>query len=157
MAPSDRSVVVVGASAAGLRCACRLARLRPGWQVGVVEAAPVFSYAACGLPYALSGEIPNPDALRQTGYKAIRDARFFAEEKGVTVLAGWRAAEVRLAEGLLKVESAEGERKLRWDELVLATGARPIGVGIRTAGAAQEDIGAAVVGAQGHGAFDQVA
>lgn len=125
MAPSDRAVVVVGASAAGLRCACRLARLKPGWQVGVVEAEPVFSYAACGLPYALSGEIPDPSALRTTSYKAVRDARFFAEEKGVTVLAGWRATEVRLAEGLLKVESQEGERQLRWDELVLATGARP--------------------------------
>ena len=125
MASSDRSVVVVGASAAGLRCACRLARLKPGWQVGVVEAEPVFSYAACGLPYALSGEIADPSALRTTSYKAVRDARFFAEEKGVTVLAGWRATEVRLAEGLLKVESREGERQLRWDELVLATGARP--------------------------------
>jgi NADPH-dependent 2,4-dienoyl-CoA reductase/sulfur reductase-like enzyme/rhodanese-related sulfurtransferase len=125
VAPSDRSVVVVGASAAGLRCACRLARLKPGWQVGVVEARPVFSYAACGLPYVLSGDITDPDALRQTSYRAVRDARFFAEEKGVTVLAGWRATEVRLAEGLLKVESPEGERQLRWDELVLATGARP--------------------------------
>jgi len=124
VASSDRAIVVVGASAAGLRCACRLARLRPGWQVGVVEASPVFSYAACGLPYALSGDIADPEALRQTSYRATRDARFFAEEKGVTVLAGWRATEVRLAEGLLKVVSPEGERQLRWDELVLATGAR---------------------------------
>jgi NADPH-dependent 2,4-dienoyl-CoA reductase/sulfur reductase-like enzyme/rhodanese-related sulfurtransferase len=122
---SDRAVVVVGASAAGLRCACRLARLKPAWQVGVVEASPVFSYAACGLPYVLSGDITDPNALRQTSYRAVRDARFFAEEKGVTVLAGWRATEIRLAEGLLKVESPEGERQLRWDELVLATGARP--------------------------------
>jgi NADPH-dependent 2,4-dienoyl-CoA reductase/sulfur reductase-like enzyme/rhodanese-related sulfurtransferase len=125
VAPSDRAVVVVGASAAGLRCACRLARLQPGWQVGVVEARPVFSYAACGLPYVLSGEITDPVALRQTHYQAVRDARFFAEQKGVTVLSGWRATEIRLAEGLLKVESPEGERQLRWDELVLATGARP--------------------------------
>lgn len=125
MAHGDRSVVVVGASAAGLRCACRLARLRPGWQVGVVEASPVFSYAACGLPYALSGEIANAEALRQTSYRSVRDVRFFAEEKGVTVLAGWRATEIRMAEGLLKVESEEGERQLRWDELVIATGARP--------------------------------
>jgi NADPH-dependent 2,4-dienoyl-CoA reductase/sulfur reductase-like enzyme/rhodanese-related sulfurtransferase len=93
--------------------------------VGVVEASPVFSYAACGLPYVLSGEITDPLALRQTTYRAVRDARYFAEEKGVTVLAGWRATEVRLAEGLLRVESPEGERQLRWDELVLATGARP--------------------------------
>jgi NADPH-dependent 2,4-dienoyl-CoA reductase/sulfur reductase-like enzyme/rhodanese-related sulfurtransferase len=125
VAQSDRSVVVVGASAAGLRCACRLARLQPGWQVGVVEVSPVFSYAACGLPYALSGDITDPEALRQTTYQAVRDARYFAEQKRVTVLVGWRATEVRLAEGLLRVEGPEGERQLRWDELVLATGARP--------------------------------
>ena len=61
MGRSDRAVVVVGASAAGLRCACRLARLKPGWHVGVVEASPVFSYAACGLPYVLSGDITDPE------------------------------------------------------------------------------------------------
>jgi NADPH-dependent 2,4-dienoyl-CoA reductase/sulfur reductase-like enzyme/rhodanese-related sulfurtransferase len=125
VAPSDRAVVVVGASAAGMRCACRLARLRPGWQVGVVEACPVFSYAACGLPYVLSGDVTDPVALRQTAYQAVRDVRYFAEEKGVAVLSGWRATEIRLAESLLKVESPDGERQLRWDELVLATGARP--------------------------------
>jgi NADPH-dependent 2,4-dienoyl-CoA reductase/sulfur reductase-like enzyme/rhodanese-related sulfurtransferase len=125
VASSDRAVVVVGASAAGLRCACRLARLKPAWQVGVVEASSIFSYAACGLPYVLSGEVTEANALRQTSYRAVRDARYFAEAKGVTVLAGWRATEVRLAEGLLKVESPEGERHLRWDELVLATGACP--------------------------------
>jgi NADPH-dependent 2,4-dienoyl-CoA reductase/sulfur reductase-like enzyme/rhodanese-related sulfurtransferase len=124
VASGDRSVVVVGASAAGLRCACRLARLKPAWQVGVVEACPVFSYAACGLPYVLSGDISDPEALRETSYRSVRDVRFFAEQKGVTVLAGWRATEIRLAEGLLKVEGSEGERQLRWDELVLTTGAR---------------------------------
>ncbi|HLA77073.1 MAG TPA: FAD-dependent oxidoreductase [Vicinamibacteria bacterium] len=125
MSDSRRSVLIVGASAAGLRCACRLARLRPGWQITVVEAGAVFSYAACGLPYVLSGDVEDLTALRQTTYGVVRDQRFFAEEKGVAVLTGWRATRAKLAQGLLKIEGPEGERQLSWDELVLATGARP--------------------------------
>jgi NADPH-dependent 2,4-dienoyl-CoA reductase/sulfur reductase-like enzyme/rhodanese-related sulfurtransferase len=121
---ATRAVVIVGASAAGLRCACRLARLKPRWQVTVVDESPVFSYAHCGLPYVLSGDIEDVAALRRTAHGALRDQRYFAEEKGVAVLAGWRATTVRLAEGLLRVEGADGRRELAWDELVLAVGAR---------------------------------
>jgi NADPH-dependent 2,4-dienoyl-CoA reductase/sulfur reductase-like enzyme/rhodanese-related sulfurtransferase len=121
----SRAVLVVGASAAGLRCACRLARLKPRWQVTVVDQSPVFSYAACGLPYVLSGDIGDLESLRRTAAGVLRDQRYFAEEKGVDVLAGWRATSVRLAEGLLRIEGADGERHLKWDELVLALGGHP--------------------------------
>jgi NADPH-dependent 2,4-dienoyl-CoA reductase/sulfur reductase-like enzyme len=124
MGDGNRSVLVVGASAAGLRCACRLARLKPHWRVTVVDQSPVFSYAACGLPYVLSGDIDDVAALRRTAYGALRDQRYFAEEKGVAVLSGWRATSVGLAEGLLRIEDKDSERHLKWDELVLAVGAR---------------------------------
>jgi flavin-dependent dehydrogenase len=78
-----RSVLVVGASAAGLRCACRLARLKPHWAVRVIDARERISYAACGLPYVLSGDIGEPEALRRTDYGATRDADYFSRCKGV--------------------------------------------------------------------------
>jgi NADPH-dependent 2,4-dienoyl-CoA reductase/sulfur reductase-like enzyme/rhodanese-related sulfurtransferase len=120
----SRSVVIVGASAAGLRCACRLKRLRPSWTIMVVEASEVFSYAACGLPYVLGGEIAEATALRETPYGSLRDERFFLEEKGIEVLAGWRATEIDADGGNLTVARDGHERHLSWDELVLATGAR---------------------------------
>jgi NADPH-dependent 2,4-dienoyl-CoA reductase/sulfur reductase-like enzyme/rhodanese-related sulfurtransferase len=120
----SRAVLVIGASAAGLRCACRLTRLKPHWQVTVVEQSPVFSYAACGLPYVLSGDIDELASLRKTSYGALRDQRYFAEEKGVAVLSGWRATSVELTQGRLRIEDAGGSRHLKWDELVLAMGAR---------------------------------
>jgi NADPH-dependent 2,4-dienoyl-CoA reductase/sulfur reductase-like enzyme/rhodanese-related sulfurtransferase len=120
----SRAVLIVGASAAGLRCACRLKRLRPSWQVSVVEASEVFSYAACGLPYVLGGEIGEAAALRATTYGALRDERFFLEEKGVEVLTGWRATRIDADGGKLTVGREGHERRLSWDELVLATGAR---------------------------------
>jgi len=120
-----RSVVVVGASAAGLRCACRLARLQPQWSITVVEARPVFSYAACGLPYALSGDVADAEALRRAEFGVTRDAEFFSRYKGVRVLAGHRATEIDVERCSLRVENEAGAQQLRWDDLVLATGAAP--------------------------------
>lgn len=116
----------MGASAAGLRCACRLTRLQPKRRITVIEAAEAFSYAACGLPYVLSGDIDELGALRRTTYGVTRDESYFARYKGVRLLAGHKATKLDPARRRLCVEGPEGERELAWDELVLATGARPL-------------------------------
>jgi NADPH-dependent 2,4-dienoyl-CoA reductase/sulfur reductase-like enzyme/rhodanese-related sulfurtransferase len=120
-----RRVVIVGASAAGLRCASRLARLQPDWSISVVEEREFFSYAACGLPYVLSGDIPDTEALRRTGDGARRDTDYFAQVKGVEVIAGWRAVGVDPDARTVCIRRDKEERTLGWDELVLATGGRP--------------------------------
>src|SRR5664280_2311255 len=126
MTSDSRRVVIVGASAAGMRCASPLARLRPDWTVTVVERRRVFSYAACGLPYVLSGDVDDADALRRTSDGALRDAAFFASVKGVTVLTGRSATEVDAGARSLTLARPEGELEhLGWDDLVLATGASP--------------------------------
>ncbi len=120
-----RRVVIVGASAAGLRCAARLARLRPAFAITVVERQDVFSYAACGLPYVLSGDVDGPGRLLETSDGARRDAAYFAAVKGVTVLPGREAAGVDAVGRTLTVTTASGgHEELPFDELVLATGAR---------------------------------
>lgn len=121
-----RNVVVVGASAAGLRCASRLARLQPTWSIRVVESRDTFSWAACGLPYVLSGDISDPEALHRTNDGATRDSAYFTDVKGIEILAGQRAEDVDAQARTLLVRDAGGaERILDWDELVLATGAAP--------------------------------
>ena len=122
----ERRVVIVGASAAGLRCACRLARLRPTWSITVVEQRERFSVAACGLPYLLSGDVEGADALRRTGDGMLRDESYFADVKGVTVRSRTRATSIDVAGQRLEVTGADGRsEELHWDELVIATGATP--------------------------------
>jgi len=126
MLVDKRKVVIVGASAAGLRCASRLARLRPDWAITVVEANETFSYAACGFPYVLSGELADLEVLHRTADGATRDIEFFTRVKGVEVLAGWYAITIDTDIHELWIVNSEGQtRALAWDELVLATGARP--------------------------------
>jgi len=125
MSETAKRIVVVGASAAGLRCACRVKRLQPSWSVTVVEANEVFSYGACGMPYVLSGDIEELGILRQTPYGIDRDADYFASVKGVEVLSPWRAEAVDPDARTLTITSDDERRVLEWDELVLATGASP--------------------------------
>jgi NADPH-dependent 2,4-dienoyl-CoA reductase/sulfur reductase-like enzyme/rhodanese-related sulfurtransferase len=54
-----------------------------------------------------------------------RDAAYFAGHKGVEVIAGHRVISIDAERGAARVEGPEGESEQRWDELVLATGARP--------------------------------
>jgi len=120
-------VVIVGASAAGLRCASRLARLRPAWKIIVVEASESFSYAACGMPYVLSGDITDLEALHRTADGATRDREYFRGVKGVEILSGWRAVAIDTDKQELRIrDGADRERTLTWNELVLATGARAL-------------------------------
>jgi len=122
----QRNVVIVGASAAGLRCASRLVRLKPDWSVKVVETRETFSYGACGMPYVLSGDIPDLEALHKTNDGAVRDAAYFARVKGVEILAGQAAVGIDVADRFLVLHDAAGnETSLDYDDLVLATGAWP--------------------------------
>jgi NADPH-dependent 2,4-dienoyl-CoA reductase/sulfur reductase-like enzyme/rhodanese-related sulfurtransferase len=100
-------------------------RLQPSWSVTVVDASRVFSYGACGMPYVLSGDIEELGVLRRTPYGVERDEVYFEGVKGVEVLAPWRATTIDPKAQTLTIEGGEKVRTLRWDELVLATGAEP--------------------------------
>ncbi len=125
---NTKNIVVIGASAAGMKAACRARRLIPGANVTVLEEGEYISYAACGLPYFLSGDIDSFDELRKTPYGMIKDPDYFSTVKDVTVRTNIKAVKINRESRSVLCESASTGEKLeiKYDYLVLATGARPI-------------------------------
>ncbi len=56
-------VIIVGGVAGGASCAARLRRLDEKAEILMVERGPYLSYANCGLPYHVSGVIPQESSL----------------------------------------------------------------------------------------------
>ena len=114
----SRTVVVIGGVAGGMSAAARLRRLDQQADVIVLEAGGEVSFAACGLPYYLDGEIPERDGLLlhtpQTLARTLRlDVR--THTQALAVDATRKVVTARTA-GAAPVE-------LHYDAVVLATGA----------------------------------
>jgi NADPH-dependent 2,4-dienoyl-CoA reductase/sulfur reductase-like enzyme/rhodanese-related sulfurtransferase len=122
------SIIVVGASAAGLRAAARARRRLPGAKILVIDQGSFISYAACGMPYFVSGDIQGVDNLRTTPYGTIRDADFFREAKGLEVVSGTKVERIDRDAQKVYCKSMKTEETsvYSYDKLVLATGASPI-------------------------------
>lgn len=125
MTHEHTDLLVIGASAAGLKCASRFRRLRPDARIVVLDAAEDISVGACGLPYVVSGDIDDPDALRQTAFDVIRDEVFFAAYKDVTVLTGVRAVSIDVASRTVGAVRGGETLSFTYGDLLVATGATP--------------------------------
>ncbi|MDV4517898.1 FAD-dependent oxidoreductase [Enterococcus faecium] len=113
-------IVIVGGVAGGMSAATRLRRLMEDAEIIVFEKGPYVSFANCGLPYYLSGEISDRENLLVQTPESLA-ARFcldvrpnhevtaiFPENKTVEVVHG-------------------GQRHLeQYDVLVLSPGAKPV-------------------------------
>ena len=56
-------IIIVGGVAGGMSAATRLRRLMEDAEITLFEKDPFVSFANCGLPYYVSGEIANRDSL----------------------------------------------------------------------------------------------
>ena len=123
----SKKIVIIGGVAAGPKAACHLKRLRPDWDVTVVDQATLISYGGCGIPYYVCGDVSDEAELRSTSFHMVRDAKFFEKAKGVRVLTGTRALAIDRKARTVQVENLESGEKteLPWDKLMLATGASP--------------------------------
>jgi NADPH-dependent 2,4-dienoyl-CoA reductase/sulfur reductase-like enzyme/rhodanese-related sulfurtransferase len=121
-------VVIIGGVAAGPKAASKIIRLRPDATVTIVEQGGFLSYAGCGLPYYISGEIKEQRNLMETPAGAVRDATFFQQVKNLRVQNATEALEIDRQGKRVRVKAlATGaESWLPYDKLVLATGASPI-------------------------------
>jgi len=119
-------VLIIGGVATGPKTAARCRRLDPEAEITVIERQDLVSYAGCGMPFYIEDVIEDFDEL--LGGATIRDAAYFKNHKGFTVLDRTEAKRVNRDMKTVTVENLRtgmaGE--LPYDKLVLATGASPI-------------------------------
>jgi NADPH-dependent 2,4-dienoyl-CoA reductase/sulfur reductase-like enzyme/rhodanese-related sulfurtransferase len=109
--------VVVGGVAGGMSAAARARRLDEQAEIVVLEQSAHVSFANCGLPYHLSGEIEHRDDLLLHTPESLRAALALDVRTGSRVVAIDRAART------VSVSTADGAYDLGYDALLLAPGA----------------------------------
>ena len=121
-------VVIIGGVAAGPKVAAKIMRLNPAAEVTVLEKGRFLSYAGCGLPYYISGQVADQKHLMSTPVGVVRDVAFFQKVKNVKVLNETEALEIdRVGKRVRARRAGEGnDFWLEYDKLVIATGARPV-------------------------------
>jgi NADPH-dependent 2,4-dienoyl-CoA reductase/sulfur reductase-like enzyme/rhodanese-related sulfurtransferase len=113
-------LVIIGGVAAGATAAARARRLDEDADITIVERGPYVSYANCGLPYFIAGDIEKRSRLLLQTPEGF-DARY-----GVRVLVGTEAIAIDRAAKQVTVRGPDGEAKLPYDRLILAQGGNPV-------------------------------
>ncbi len=121
-------VIVIGGSAAGLKAACRIARLKPDAAVKVLVRDRYFGVSACGMAFYLAGDIDDFKALISTPNGTVKDEVYYRDVKGIEVLARREVLAIDRAARLVRFRELDTgrEKSLPYDKLVIATGAEPL-------------------------------
>lgn len=119
---NPKKIVIVGGVAAGASCAARARRLDETAQITVIERGPDVSFANCGLPYFIGGEIKQREAL------AVQTPQTLKAMLALDVRTSTEAMAIDRAGKRVQLrEVAAGTTEwLCYDKLVLAPGAVPL-------------------------------
>jgi NADPH-dependent 2,4-dienoyl-CoA reductase/sulfur reductase-like enzyme/rhodanese-related sulfurtransferase len=112
-------IVIIGGVAGGMSAATRLRRLNENAEIIVLEKGPFVSFANCGLPYYVSGDIKERSDLLVQTPEQLR-ARFDLDVRPFS-----EATAIDADKKEVTVRSTEGEYKLAYDKLILSPGAKP--------------------------------
>jgi NADPH-dependent 2,4-dienoyl-CoA reductase/sulfur reductase-like enzyme len=112
-------LVVIGGVAAGMSAAAKARREDRSLDVLVYERGPYISYAACGMPYLVAGDIPSHQDL------IVRTPEQMAQQ-GVQVHIRHQVTGIDPTARTVTVRDLAGGREFSqaYDKLVIATGAR---------------------------------
>ena len=114
-------ICIVGGVAGGASAATRLRRLSEDAQIVLFEKGEYISYANCGLPYYIGGEIKKKSAL------TLQTPESFRTRFGIDVRVNSEVTDMRPAEKTVAVRTKEGEEYTEtYDKLILSPGAAPI-------------------------------
>jgi NADPH-dependent 2,4-dienoyl-CoA reductase/sulfur reductase-like enzyme/rhodanese-related sulfurtransferase len=115
-------LLVIGGVAAGASCAARARRLDEHAQIVMIERGPDVSFANCGLPYYIGGEIGDRSTL------AVQTPATLKAQLNLDVRTGCEAIKIDRAGMRVEVKYlADGRTEwLPYDKLMLAPGATPL-------------------------------
>jgi NADPH-dependent 2,4-dienoyl-CoA reductase/sulfur reductase-like enzyme len=114
-------LLIIGGDAAGMSAASQARRLNPDLEIVAFESGPHTSYSACGIPYYVG------DLVTEQRTLIARDPATF-HENGIEARVLHTVDEIDVKNRVLTVRSLESRQtsKETYDELVIATGARPV-------------------------------
>ncbi|MBP6356282.1 MAG: FAD-dependent oxidoreductase, partial [Paludibacter sp.] len=115
-------IVIVGGVAAGATAAAKARRISPDAQITMLEAGADISFANCGLPYYIGGDIKSRSKL------ILQSPESFKEQYNVDVHTHTIVTVIdREAHQIKARDTRSGELKTyEYDKLILAQGGRPI-------------------------------
>lgn len=109
-------IVIVGGVAAGMSAAARARRLSEDAEIIVLESGPYVSFANCGLPYHLAGEIKERDALLLHTPSSLKG------RANLDVRVNTTATAINREKQTVSVRGPEGDYELSYDYLLLTPG-----------------------------------
>ena len=112
-------IIIIGGVAGGMSAATRLRRLMEDAEIVIFEKGPFVSFANCGLPYHISGEIAERDALLVQTPESLK-ARF-----NLDVRPFHEVVKISLEDHTVTVAHDGSEFTEQYDKLILSPGAKP--------------------------------
>ncbi|MEZ0375497.1 MAG: FAD/NAD(P)-binding oxidoreductase, partial [Candidatus Sericytochromatia bacterium] len=114
-------IVVVGGVAGGATAAAKARRTSESAEITLFERGAHISFANCGLPYFIAGEISDRDKLLLSTPEA------FAARYRIQVNTGHEVVTLLRREQRVRVRNTQGQlMEVPYDRLILAQGAEPI-------------------------------
>lgn len=114
-----KTIVVVGGVAGGMSFATRYRRLNQKDRIIIVDKNPYVSFANCGLPYYISGEISDREDLIVVEEETLKN-RF-----DLDIRTNEEVIKINPEEKSVITKSDQGENKISYDKLILSPGAKP--------------------------------
>ena len=115
-------IIIIGGVAAGATAAAKVRRISPTAQITMLEAGPDISFANCGLPYYIGGDIKSRSKL------ILQSPESFKEQYDVEVHVNTAVSSIDKKSHQVKTANSQtGEQKtFEYTKLILAQGGRPI-------------------------------
>lgn len=112
-------IIIIGGVAGGMSAATRLRRLKEDAEIIVFDKGPYVSFANCGLPYYVSGEIAQRDAL------ILQTPESLSTRFNLDVRPLHDVIELNPDKKTVTVKNKDGIFEASFDSLILSPGAKP--------------------------------